>query len=241
MQRTRLSRVWYLTYNSPGTEVIKKINELFPENYFITTDLGVYRKSQPIEKGHILFEGAVSRALDELGIRNIHTAKPEEVMGVLRLNDKVDTINYFGIAILSSAVTSKSDWLNQAHINHLMQQAEVKEYELPVCLFQLRSSPDEKFPYGARLDFTEKSILLPAPDLIGGNFWTDRYHKIKDLLNSGRESRGDLEVRTENPLDGGGLRVLSRRRYLDASTSYLFEWGTRGAGCIPLVDTKMTK
>lgn len=156
----KIGKVDYLINDNLGRDVIAWINDRFGKNEDMFTKLfqyfSGYKKDQPIENGHILFEGAVSAALDDLGIEDFYTATPEQVMGFLRSNefkDSKNTWNDFGVYIRTK------DGAHQKLINHLMSQANIKEDMLPVILFHLRSSPDTESGYDSsvRLDYTENS------------------------------------------------------------------------------------
>lgn len=202
-----LGNVDYLRNDELGREIVNWINRQFSTNPNMRVDLARYKERQPIQKGSIIYEGTVSKALDELGVRDVHTATPEEVMGVLRLKEFEDarrTLNSFGVVI----ITRKGYY--QTLAERLMAQAGVTDDMLPAAFFQLRSTSDEKIP----LDYTESSIWYPAPALKVTEFKTTRNQTLADLLTSGQERTGDLQVTTF----GEGLYELIR----DSNLSALF-------------------
>src|SRR3989338_9311076 len=101
--KTQIGKVDYLRYDDLGREILKWIRIKFRGNECIKTDpADAQSRGEPIWEGTILLEGAVSSALDSLGITNIHTATPEQVMGVMRsqnFEDVKKTENYFGVVI----------------------------------------------------------------------------------------------------------------------------------------------
>lgn len=234
--KTPIGRVDYLRYDALGREIIKWIRATFKGNEFL--QIHTYDEDMPIWGGTILFEGAVSSALDALGITNIHTATPKQVMGVMRSQDFEDvkeTENDFGVIITGNR-EYKDDctlYQNVPYANYLVVRAQIREEALPVAMFQLRSVPDKTFESGVRLDyFEEKSFWLPAQGLGETNdaalkyFITSKNMPIESILKDTEEqvripnlsnldamlsNTKENQILVQRPLSYWGLSALVRR------------------------------
>ncbi|MBI3026956.1 hypothetical protein HYY70_02490 [Candidatus Woesearchaeota archaeon] len=219
------ANVDYWRNNPLGQDIAAALQDIFKDCKGKWADclkfkIGQYREGQLVPKGHYFFEAAVSTALDMIGEDDVWTSKPDEVMGLLRPSyDSArtpqiskNTWNDFGVLIREVADR------DPPFIREMLAQAEIKPDMLPVVLFHLRARPDNSSIYGVKLEYTEKSGLIYSPALAASslNFHTADFQRIEDLLSSGREREGKLEVRVSN----ARICVLLRRDDFQLNAAY---------------------
>ncbi|MBI1969537.1 hypothetical protein HYS48_02485 [Candidatus Woesearchaeota archaeon] len=202
-----------------GWDIIEKLKEQFPNLRQPALDqLG---RDETVRIGHVLFLSAVNTVLDELGITEIRTASPEEVMAVLRADDfpyQRQSWNAFAVALFDVREKSPNGHYAEHLYNQMRDASKIHEKEeLPVVIAGLRAAHDSTYSYGVRLDFhPEKSMVLGAPALkycLSHGFPTRKQQTMDALLQEGHTihpTEGDY-LRVESfPSYEGGLRPLVR-------------------------------
>lgn len=223
----------YLRNDEFGREVIAWINAKFGDNPLTSYELPDKADYTQIPKGSIFLEFAVADALRALGITDIQTADPEQIMGFFRSANYGKGTKSFPFGVV---IKDRGGFYNHDFIANLLDQAGIKDDQLPVALFGLSVEPDKHYwctqnnGGGIRMDFTEHSTWMRAPALDGyGKVHSVDGPTLRELLMGKRiepdYSKSQTVVEIIPIQDGLGALALeswgrfSVRYYLKEDTS----------------------
>ncbi|MFC1691866.1 hypothetical protein ACFL0W_06830 [Nanoarchaeota archaeon] len=213
--RKHEAKVSYFGNTSPEMEEARqKANAALPSELHIKPTAS----GEAFEVSSILTGEKVYEVLEEMGIDNVSRPTPELHMALLREPELLDvkrTRSEIGLVIYPIP-GGQYKQLYEHVLSQIGDEAQAKlKKGCPLMLYNLKIEKDTSFEEGFRIDLisgdkTENELRTKGAYALafkGGNFQAERNQTFKDLVVSGRENYGDLNV---NVFCRTGLATIGR-------------------------------